>query len=683
MKIIGFINHPTEVAAVLEASAVYGEGHEVLFVVGERSLVDKLKGRRFKLLADYGQAADLQKNATLWLDDWAERPAFRGAALKDLLICCNTSLWWFFLPVLAQDVLQCIQSVEAFKRVLEAEKPDRVLVSHANARPLLPFRLKRSADLATRLAEMTARAFPCEVELVAEKWQVRASWWWAYKCRCLQETVHRIVGRELKWLVRRGIAWSAGWTGTANSEGSQTSDKLLVFSCNEYWRETGEVIGGQRCVDDIYIADVLKIFGRERSWDIVDIDVTVELPSWRQCRRLLQKIRRSEIMCRPFERYLRFRRNNSVRSEMLHLQDLWQQLYVSSSFQSSCDYLEVSLWPLLRGRLDYAFRDYAYSAVEYLVTIEQILRQESPSAVLLEYEEGSHGRAAMVAARKKGIPSVALQHGVHAGPYVPSYFFRAVNWKEGDAIRACPIPTRTAVFGQTTSDMLVDVSAYPSEAVTLVGSTMHDVLIRQIGRLDMASSQHSFGLQNGRQTIAVLSSKFTDTQYRTWFVEGVLEAMQAMPEAQCIIKLHPSESADLWLESAEQRGMSAPVIVGNRLWDVIAVADLIVSWYSTTVLDAMMLEKPVVIYANNDRSLAPAFVGRNGIETVGDVEQLVAAITDLMGVKISRRALLEGELYRLDGRASQRLVQLVVDLSNEYKSTGMSTDRLSPIAVGD
>ena len=87
MKIIGFINHPTEVAAVLEASAVYGEGHEVLFVVGERSLVDKLKGRRFKLLADYGQAADLQKNATLWLDDWAERPAFRGAALKDLLIC--------------------------------------------------------------------------------------------------------------------------------------------------------------------------------------------------------------------------------------------------------------------------------------------------------------------------------------------------------------------------------------------------------------------------------------------------------------------------------------------------------------------------------------------------------------------------------------------------------------------
>jgi CDP-glycerol glycerophosphotransferase (TagB/SpsB family) len=212
---------------------------------------------------------------------------------------------------------------------------------------------------------------------------------------------------------------------------------------------------------------------------------------------------------------------------------------------------------------------------------------------------------------------------------------------------------------------------------------MHDVLIRQIGRLDMASSQHSFGLQNGRQTIAVLSSKFTDTQYRTWFVEGVLEAMQAMPEAQCIIKLHPSESADLWLESAEQRGMSAPVIVGNRLWDVIAVADLIVSWYSTTVLDAMMLEKPVVIYANNDRSLAPAFVGRNGIETVGDVEQLVAAITDLMGVKISRRALLEGELYRLDGRASQRLVQLVVDLSNEYKSTGMSTDRLSPIAVGD
>ena len=76
-------------------------------------------------------------------------------------------------------------------------------------------------------------------------------------------------------------------------------------------------------------------------------------------------------------------------------------------------------------------------------------------------------------------------------------------------------------------------------------------------------------------------------------------------------------------------------------------------------------------------------VSLNGIETVGDVEQLVAAITDLMGVKISRRALLEGELYRLDGRASQRLVQLVVDLSNEYKSTGMSTDRLSPIAVGD
>lgn len=679
MKILSYINDASDIAAVMSAAAAYGEGHELVVAVKTRALADQLPECNCKVLTDYHQSIDLQKRTTLWLEDWAEKRVFGGATIKEHLHCRDTSLWWFFLPVLAQDVLECIQYVEAFKAVFEFEKPDVFIIAGTGARPVLPFRLKRSADLPIRVAELVAREAACPIQSVSTGLASAVRWWGLYAWRGLQEAIHRRLGRELKWLARRGLALASS-RGAAPRTDAGGQDKLLVLSCNEYWRETGEAVGGQRRVDDIYVAETLRIMREEQGWQIVDIDVAVTLPSLEQCRRLWKKLGRRGIDCRPFEAHMGLLKDRWAQAQMRRLRRLWGQLQASEPWRRSFDFDGVPMWPLLKGRLRYVCTDYGHTVLEYLAAVERMMREEAPRAVLLEYEEGCHGRAAMVAGRRLGIPTVGLQHGVQGGAYVPAYFFRAVNWQDGDPQTACPVPTRTAVFGQSTFDMLVGVSAYPAAAVTIIGSTMHDAIIRQAGRLDAATSRRGFGLDPARKTVAVLSSKFTYAQYHSWFVEGVLEAMKAMPDIQFIVKLHPRESREPWLEAAAESGVEPPLVVGDRLWESIAAADVVVSWYSTTVLDAMILEKPVVLLVKADTSLAPGYVGRNGIETVGDAPQLIRAIADRLERPTAYRDGLEQELYRLDGKASHRLAGLLAELGGGHVRLDAAADLLSSAA---
>ena len=138
--------------------------------------------------------------------------------------------------------------------------------------------------------------------------------------------------------------------------------------------------------------------------------------------------------------------------------------------RDSLSYHSIPLWSLLCGRFEYAFETYARIAARHVEAVSEFLMKERPSVVTIEFEEGSYGRAAIIACQALGIPSVALQHGVHSDPYIPSYYFRQTALKHGVDIQACPIATKTAVFGEFTSQNLTQISAYPVEAVAVTGT---------------------------------------------------------------------------------------------------------------------------------------------------------------------------------------------------------------------
>jgi hypothetical protein len=668
MKIVGFITCQSEVAGVVEAADSYQGQADIVLILGQRGLLIKTTEYSCRLLSDYRVTSKTLKRVTLWLDDWANRSVL-GHSLKEKLIYRGTSLWWFFLPVLAPDVLQCFQRIEMINSVLRQERPDIVIVSSAMDRPMLPFRLKRSKDLTARLIQQSAQEYGCKVHKVKESFTGTVLWWGCYSQRRIIQAIYARVGYQVTWLTRYAITALFG-----SSKSNTQKNKLLLMSCNEYWRQRGN--WGEN-PNDIHTASTVEILTKKSDWDVVDIDVAVNPITIKQCLNLRQKIVQRDLTCRPLESYTSF--NCADRSQLHHLRDLWETLSNNTDFRDSLNCDGVSLWPVLVDRLRYLFTQYARIAIDQLAGAENLLEREKPTSVLIEYEEGSHGRAVTLAAREKGIPCVGLQHGLHAGPFVPAYFFREVNWKNGDSITACPIPTCTAVFGESTYDMLVHASAYPEDSVEIVGSPMHDDLFNLVSKLSQRQARHALGLQSCGSTITVLSSKFVDAEDHSWFAEGVLGAIRETGVSQCIIKLHPGEDGVYWKEQAHRLGIDNLVILAGNLTESIAAADFVVSWYSTTILDSLIIDRPVVLFASSDISLAPEFVVNGHIEIINDtvslsdhLRSLLSSPKKIKSLLEQQRVLLEKELYSSNGMASHRLADLLSRVSDPHESTSES-----------
>ena len=670
-KIIAIANTSDELPGILRALYACGAAADRLLIAGDGAVAAAVADDiPVRLLSDYVPAEDIQRKAVEWIDDWSDAPVLGDCSFKELLICKEVSLWWHFLPVLFPDVMRCMQYVDLYKALYSAEAPATVVCADVTSRPMLPFRLNRSFDLQTRVAHMVARNLGLAIIAPKSNWRGKWNFWSAYLGRATTARFFRLLGRRVDRIARLATARAAALANGVQTANGSRQKKLVLFSTPVYWRRemvVDEAPGGR----DVIVGRTIDELVNDLAWDVVDVDVEVNVPSLQHYGRLWHKTRRSQVKCLPLEHYCDRGVRAAAARAVQRFGSLWARLREDEGFKNSLCYRGVDLWPLLRQRFSYLFREYAHCVLLHCEAAERIVASERPDAVLLEYEEGSYGRAAMVAARKAGVPSVALQHGLHGGAYIPSYFFRRTAWEQGGDISACPIPTKTAVFGEVTRSYLCEDSAYPAEAVAVTGTTIYDDALAFGKQADKAAIRKNLGFAE-EKVVTVLSSIFTEIQDRRWFIEHSLAAA-ADRDLQCVVKLHPREDAETWQLIADRMGVARPLVRRDGLWQAIVAADVVVSWYSTTVLDALLLDRPVVVLRvpgkNNPESLA----GRGGVMIVDDQRELSEALRLLVMDRQKRdtlvdrgRQLLVEHIYKCDGRAAGRIGALIAAVADAH-----------------
>jgi hypothetical protein len=685
-KIIAIANTSDELPGVLRVLDACGADVDRLLIAGDGAVAAVAPDHiSVRLLSDYAPAEDVQRKAVEWIDDWSDGTVLGDRSFKELLICKEVSLWWHFLPVLFPDVMRCMQYVDLYKALYSAEAPATVVCADATSRPMLPFRLNRSFDLQTRVAHMVARNLGLAIITPKSNWRAKWNFWSAYLGRATTARLFALLGRRVDRIVRLAIARAAALANDGQAANESRKKKLVLFSTPVYWRRemvAAEAPGGRDVISGRTIDELVNVL----AWDVVDVDVEVNVPSLQHYRKLWYKTRRSKVKCLPLERYCDRGVRDAAARAAQGFGQLWTRLREDRGFKNSLRYRGVDLWPLLQQRFSYLFREYAHCVLMHCEATERIMASERPNAVLLEYEEGSYGRAAMVAARKAGVPSVALQHGLHGGAYIPSYFFRRTAWEQGGDISACPIPTKTAVFGEVTRSYLCEDSAYPAEAVAVTGTTIYDDALAFGKQADKAAIRKNLGFAE-EKVVTVLSSIFTEIQDRRWFIEHSLAAA-ADRDLQCVVKLHPREDAETWQLIADRMGVARPLVRRDGLWQAIVAADVVVSWYSTTVLDALLLDRPVVVLRvpgkNNPESLA----GRGGVMIVDDQRELSEALRLLVMDRQKRdtlvargRQLLVEHIYKCDGRAAGRIGALIAAVADAHGAVANPSSKAEEVLV--
>jgi hypothetical protein len=273
---------------------------------------------------------------------------------------------------------------------------------------------------------------------------------------------------------------------------------------------------------------------------------------------------------------------------------------------------------------------------------------ETRPALLVGFNEiGRWSRILPAVGRRRGIPTLDVAHA------------EAVDV---EAIEGASYD-RYAVFGPRAARVLERAGIEPT-AIVQVGAPRFDALI---ARHDTASPPAGRRIVFASQWLT--GAMTADVKRRT--VEAAITAAAAAAPCELVIQRHPIERDEIAAEVAAT--VAAPGVTVRHgqprdLYEALDGAWLLVTGWSNTVFEAVLSNVPALCINATDRALQMPLVeegialgatdGRSAAEAV---RTLLSPSAWLDAVERARPALVD-HLGPLDGRATERLVELVMDL---------------------
>jgi hypothetical protein len=320
------------------------------------------------------------------------------------------------------------------------------------------------------------------------------------------------------------------------------------------------------------------------------------------------------------------------------------------------------LWPIVRRELrSVAMLQWPWSA-RAMDEAGAALDALSPQSVLTYAEAGGWGRALMLEARRRNIPSVGLQHGFIYRHWL-NYLHEPDEISPAGSERGCPIPDVTLLFDRYAEQHLRDTGHFPASSLRVTGNARLDQLVTQCGALKpMRDALRREFCSTTDQPLAVLAAKFNE-------IQGVLgdlaAAVGALPGMRLIIKPHPAETPD---EYAAVTAATPNISIADAATDLarlLTAADAIVTMNSTVAIDGLVLGLPSLVIGlpNNLSPLvsAGAMLGANGAEDIR--LQLHALLYDAeVRRKVTDAGAAFASRYELasDGQAARRTAEAIL-----------------------
>ncbi|WP_062109463.1 CDP-glycerol glycerophosphotransferase family protein [Bacillus niameyensis] len=223
--------------------------------------------------------------------------------------------------------------------------------------------------------------------------------------------------------------------------------------------------------------------------------------------------------------------------------------------------------------------------IDTIEMCDSIFDHEPISAILVGTTEELTSRVLSLFAAIHGIPSFCLQHGLILGEeaYIPAF---ASNY---------------LVYGQFEKDWYVQ-RGVSEEQIHIAGHPRYDSIFTN-QHLNRQQVLKQLKLSQAKKTVLMATQPFN-----TDFYVELTNLIAMDPNIQVIIKPHPWEKAknrtECYIELEKRYPQVKYVTTEIPLYSLIATSDIVVVANSTVGLEAMLLDKPVVVYkspnANRD-----------------------------------------------------------------------------------
>lgn len=213
-----------------------------------------------------------------------------------------------------------------------------------------------------------------------------------------------------------------------------------------------------------------------------------------------------------------------------------------------------------------------------------------------------------------------------------------------------------------------------SKKVVVMGQPRYDILAHASEIYDKSKIVMDLGLDPNKKIILWCTQTHgMSSEENISSINAVYNTMTSLKdEVQLVIKLHPSEDQDapLYYDNTSYK----PVILKKDV-DTNALlysCEMMITKNSTTAMEAVILNKPVIVLNLSGDPDQVNFVSEGVALGVYDQVDLFSATKKILDdnsiLHEKREEYIKKYLYKIDGKATERVVNLIISLLDESKS---------------
>ena len=450
-------------------------------------------------------------------------------------------------------------------------------------------------------------------------------------------------------------------------------DKVILITGEDIeWRTfyTGDRV--EPVLSDQFFHTIIHKFNESGKYRIVST-FPLKCPYIPSIRVTISKCKHWDVLHIPFNLFFRRRIGGERNEAKHHFRKVWELLKDDGTL---AELLELPEDPdrgtrkklknyFAYDRPEHVFAEFA----KFISMAGAMLESIRPVVIVIEDEYSVFERALIVAAKKRNIPCVAIQHGVihelHKG-----YLYQSGEISPDISAKSpfVPIADVTAVYGQYHKDLLTRVGGYPEDAVVVTGQPRYDRMIdldRESVRSKLIEEWH---LDPSKKIVLWTTQchGISDAENKLNF-HAVFDSISAIGDVQLIIKQHPGEPErydTMIREHLEGYSIDAHIVAKDAdTLGLLAVSDLVLLLNSTTGLEAVALQKPLIVMNLGGQPDIVNYVQEGvacGVYRPEDIKPTIEQLLrDDSCLARNREEFIRKYLYRVDGKAAERVVALI------------------------
>jgi len=277
----------------------------------------------------------------------------------------------------------------------------------------------------------------------------------------------------------------------------------------------------------------------------------------------------------------------------------YQKLIKSKQFRDLFEFDGVSIWKQLEPVFNQMMFDpYLPFWLNQIDSLKTIFSKKKPQAIFLPYETGPLALGFIAACKKHGIKTIGIQHGVIADNW-KFYSFDPIASQENPY--GFLLPDKIILFGNYSKQILLK-NGYPEDKLVTFGNPVFFNLDKKIKIIaDKEKNLKEFyGIKE--EQIVILFTTISLQKFKSWSKENhntqiwhhLLQNFGGNKKFYLILKPHPDENMSMYEEISKNYDTSNVKITKNSLYELAYLSTVVVSMFSTAIIDSLCYKKPVI-----------------------------------------------------------------------------------------